>query len=174
MLVEMEMPAGMGKVMQGFDGKTTWSYNPMMGPSVLTGKEADEMKNSFKFKENEWRSRYSKVETVGIETAEGEECYKVAVTTKGGSATATNFYSVKSGLLIKSVVKSATEMGEIEIQILAKDYRKVGDLILVPFQQITSMVGQTVVLTISEIKINTDIPPSTFEPPAEVKALIGK
>jgi len=160
----------MGKVLVGFDGKNAWSLNPMMGPSLLQGAEADALKAS-SVREDEWKTRYSKFETVGVETVEGEECYKVAVTAKNGT-NAANFFSKKSGLLVMTSGKANTEMGEIESQVIFKDYRKVGDLVLMPFQIINSDAGMSMPITFSEIKVNVDLPKSTFEPPPEVKALI--
>jgi len=163
----------MGKVQQGFDGKNAWSYNPMMGPSLLQGKEADAIKNSFSnVLVTDWKTKFSKAETIGVETAEGEECYKVAVTAKDGTQ-GVNFFSKKSGLLIRTDATAATEMGEMAVQIIFKDYRKVGDLVI-PFQVITSTGGMSMPMTYSEIKINVDLPESTFEPPPEVKALLNK
>lgn len=172
MLTEVNIP-GMGKTLDGFDGKNGWSYSAMMGPAVKTGKEAIDAKNNSEFREEEWRDRYSKAETIGVETVEGEECYKVLLSPKAGNPV-TNFYSKKSGLLIRSDAKAVTPMGEIEGQVVSKDYRKVGGLILMPFQLVNSAAGQTMLMTFSEIKINADVPKSTFEPPAEVKALLGK
>jgi outer membrane lipoprotein-sorting protein len=162
----------MGKMLEGFDGKNGWSYSSMQGPAVKTGNEALEAKANSDFREEEWRARYSKAETIGIEMVEGEECYKVALTPKTGNLM-TNFYSKKSGLLIKTAAKVVTAMGEIEGQITYKDYRKIGGL-LMPYQVVNNALGQSMTMTFSEIKINADIPKSTFEPPAEVKALISK
>jgi outer membrane lipoprotein-sorting protein len=174
MLAEIDMP-GMGKMIEGFDGKNAWGHNAIMGPTLKQGKEASDAKSNSEFRQEEWRAMYSKVETTGIETVEGEECYKVEVTAKSGTAM-TNFYSIKSGLLLKTNAKVATEMGEIDIQTTFKDYRKVGDLVLLPFQMVSGVegMGMTMAIKFSEIKINVDIPKSTFEPPAEVKALINK
>jgi outer membrane lipoprotein-sorting protein len=171
-LTEVNIPE-MGKMLEGFDGKNGWSYNPMQGPSIKQGREADEAKTGADFREEEWKNRYSKVETVGIETVAGEECYKVALTHKSGMAM-TNFYSKKSGLLIRTDATAFTAMGEIEGQVVFKDYKKVGDLVLMPFQIVNSAAGMSMTMTFSEIKINVDLPKSTFEPPAEVKALISK
>jgi len=170
MLTEVNIPE-MGKMLEGFDGKNSWSYNPMQGPSIKQGKEAELAKIAAEFRQEEWKNMYSKVETVGVETVEGEECYKVAVTAKNGMAGAT-FYSKKSGLLIRTNATLVSEMGEIEAQITYKDYKKVGDLLLMPFQVVTTAAGMSMPMTYSEIKINVDLPKSTFEPPAEVKALI--
>ena len=55
-----------------------------------------------------------------------------------------------------------------------KDYRKIGD-VFTPFQTIDKPLGQSpTTTTYSEIKLNVDIPKSTFDLPTEVKALIGK
>jgi len=164
---EMEMP--MGKVSQGFDGKTGWVITPN-GPQVLPENETNEMKNQYIFT-HDWRAAFSKAVTVGAETVDGEDCYKVAMTPKAGSPL-TNLYSKKSGLLVRS---DMTAPDGSRVQFLSKDYRKV-DGVMFPFQLVTAVAGQGVSLTtaFTEVKVNADVPADKFEPPAEIKALLEK
>jgi hypothetical protein len=171
MLTEINIPS-IGKMLEGFDGVRGWRYSAVQGPAVKAGAEGDEAKGDSYFRDEEWRAKYSKTETVALETVEGEECYKVVITPKLGSPK-TNFYSKKTGLMIRSDAKIVTEMGEFEAKTVHKDYKKVGDIIM-PFQQLNIGPMGTVTITFSEIKLNVDIPNSTFEPPAEVKALLNK
>jgi outer membrane lipoprotein-sorting protein len=164
-VMETEHPM-MGKVLQGFDGKNGWVVRS--GPEVYSDKDTNDLKNQNVFTED-WRSIYSTAETVGLETIDGEECYKVAVTPKAGGAQ-TNYYSKKSGLLLGSDMPA--EGGGVA-RFANKDYRKVGDVLL-PFQTVISQGDISLVMTFSEIKINADLPPTAFDPPAEVKALLNK
>ncbi|MCL1894431.1 MAG: hypothetical protein FWG02_09395 [Holophagaceae bacterium] len=170
-LQEAEIP-GMGKMLEGVDGKIAWSYNPMSGPSIKTGKEGDTALLNAEFREENWRKKYSKIEALAIETVQGEECYKVQLTPNAGDPR-TSYYSIKSGLLLKHEATTESEIGTITIEILVKDYKKVGEL-LMPHRMEQKVAGQELTIVMTEIKNNVDIPKSTFDPPAEVKALLNR
>jgi outer membrane lipoprotein-sorting protein len=169
---EMEIP-GMGKMLQGYDGKVAWSYSAMNGPAIMGEKMAEETKEDASFVNRyDWRIQYPTVETKGIESVEGEECYKVIATSKSGKAS-THYYSVKTGLLTRMDAQSETPMGVLTVQTVLKDYKEV-DGVKFPFKTTQSAMGQVMTMIYTEIKNNVDIPSSTFEPPAEVKALMDK
>jgi outer membrane lipoprotein-sorting protein len=168
-LLEIEIP-GLGKMLDGCDGKIVWGYSAIQGPSIKRGKAAEEALFNANFHEWDWRGRYTGAETQGIETTEGEACYKVALTSKTGKSS-TRYYSVATGLLVRTDSTEESEMGSVSSVVLNKNYRMV-DGVLAPFQIIQSAAGQTITMTMTEIKNNVDIPASVFEPPAEVKALI--
>jgi outer membrane lipoprotein-sorting protein len=169
---EMEIP-GMGKMMNGYDGKNGWSYSAMQGPAIMGAKEAEQTKEgaSFAYK-HDWKAQYSKVEATGIEAVAGEDCYKVVATSKSGM-TSTHYYSVKTGLLARMDSKNETPMGSMDIQMVFKDYKDIGG-VKFPHKMTQNAMGQAIAITFTEIKTNVDIPSSTFEPPDEVKALLDK
>jgi outer membrane lipoprotein-sorting protein len=169
LLQEMTIP-GMGKMQEGFDGKFAWGYSAMAGPSIKDGKDAEIVMLNAHFREEEWREKYTKAETLGTETVEGEECYKVLVTAKTGMPM-TCYYSKESGFLVRQDIKIESPMGEFQVEVIAKNYKKIGD-IMMSHQAINRMAGQTMTMTFTDVKFNVDIPKSTFEPPAEVKALL--
>jgi len=168
-LMEMDIP-GLGKMSDGSDGKIAWSYSPIQGPSIKRGKVAEEALFNANFHDEDWRAKYTKVETQGIETIEGEACYKVVLMSRIGTVS-TRYYSVSTGLLIRTDATQESEMGSVSSVVLNKDYRSV-DGVLVPFQLIQKAAGQTMTITMTEIKNNADIPASIFELPAEVRALL--
>jgi len=169
-LIEMTLP-GIGKILEGVDGKIAWGYNSMQGATIKKDEMAESALISAHFREEEWRSKVAKVETIGIETVEGEECYKVLLTSKASEAQSTNYYSRKTGLLVRTDAKVKSPMGEFTMQVIPKDYKKVGD-ILMSHTIIQKMAGQEMKMTYTEVKTNVDIPKTTFDPPAEVKALL--
>jgi hypothetical protein len=169
LLQEMTIP-GMGIMLEGVDGKIAWSNSAVQGPSIKEGKEAEMALLNALFREEEWREKYTKAETLGTETVEGEECYKVLITTKAGTPM-TCYYSKNSGFLIRQDSKNESPMGEIQVAAVAKNYKKVGN-IMMAHQLINRTMGQTMTMTFTDVKFNVDIPKTTFEPPAEVKALL--
>ena len=165
-LLVVDIP-GVGKVGQVCNGKIVWEYNLGRETSLLKGKELEEILFGAKFKIEDWRDSYKSVETRAIETVEGEECYSVMLTSKVGTAE-TRYFSKATGLLVRIDFKSHRG---VNVEEAYKDYRSV-DGVLKPFQAVQKINGQTnSIMTYKEIKHNTDLPESMFEPPAEVKAL---
>lgn len=167
--MEMEIP-GMGKVLQGFDGTHGWAFSAMQGPQLQSGEEREQTRQQAHFDKGNWRALYKSAKTLGTETVDGETCHKVEVTPHTGHPQ-TQFFSTKSGLLVKTVAKVKTAMGEVDSETVVKDYKKVGD-VLMPHTTVAKAAGQTMVMTFSEIAWNLDIPKGTFDMPAEVKALV--
>jgi outer membrane lipoprotein-sorting protein len=169
---EIDMPMGLGKMLDGCDGKTAWSSSAMTGPMVKTGRAAEEALEGAKFDEHNWRDRYTAATTLGVEKACGEDCYKVELSRKAGGPHV-QYFSKASGLALKMEAETETEMGAIQATVEFQDYRKVGGVTM-PFKHVTSAGGQTMLMTYSDVQVNVDIPKSTFELPAVVRALLEK
>ncbi|MDP2874785.1 MAG: DUF620 domain-containing protein [Holophaga sp.] len=169
-LSETDLP-NFGKMLEGFDGKTAWSFSAMQGPQIKTGEEKDATEQSARFHTENWKEEFKEVQTQGTETVEGEPCYKVLATPHKGQPS-TQFYSIKTGFLVKALLKMKTAMGEIAVESTTKDYKNV-DGVLVPHTMIQSFAGQTVSLTFQSVVWNVAVPKTQFDPPAEVKALLN-
>jgi outer membrane lipoprotein-sorting protein len=191
MLTEMDMP-GLGKVLEGCNGSNVWGYSAMTGPFLKTGRAAEDALDEARLNDYDWRANYASAETKGVEKVEDEVCYKVELTRRAGGGKLTlvtgtgkteltersrsphvQYFSQKTGLLVKMEAETETEMGKLQISAVVKDYRKVGN-VLMPFKMTNTTAGQTMTMTYTEIKVNTDIPRSKFAPPKEVMALIEK
>lgn len=170
-VAEIEI-TGFGTVKQGFDGKVAWEINPMQGARIKDGDELAGAKREAFFHEENWRDVYKKAETVGTETIEGKDCYKVVLTPNEGSP-ATHYYDKKTGLLVKVSMTVTNPMGEIQADTLLSDYRKEGDL-LVPHKILQSAAQQEFTLTFDTYKSNVEIPKGKFDLPDEIKALLKK
>jgi len=164
---------GIGKMLEGSNGKVAWSNSAMQGPHVKEGDEKETALLNGRFDaEVNWRNQYPKVETVGSETVEGKDCYKLVLTPKTGNA-ATRYYDKQTGLLVKLVMAVKSAMGEVTVESVASDYRKEGD-ILSPHKMTNRMMGQEFVINIDKIEYNVDIPASKFDLPDEIQALLNK
>ena len=164
---------GIGKMTQGSDGKVAWSNSAMQGPHVKEGDEKASAMLEAKFDgELNWRTQYPKVETVGVETVDGKECYKVVLTPKAGNPV-TRYYDKQTGLMQKMSMTVKSPMGDVPMESSLSDYRKEGD-ILAPHKLTNRAMGQEFTITIEKIEYNTEIPPSKFDIPAEVQALLNK
>jgi hypothetical protein len=76
---------GLGKVETGVTGAIAWENSAILGPRVKTGVErAEAIREGNMNSTVNWRKLYPKVENAGIETVDGEQCYKVVMTPAEG------------------------------------------------------------------------------------------
>lgn len=170
-LAEIDI-AGIGSVKQGFDGKVAWEINPMQGARIKDGDELAAAKREAHFHEENWRDDYKKVETVGSETVDGKDCYKLVLTPNEGSPM-TQYFDKKTGLLAKSTMTLSTPNGAIDASTVFGDYRKEGDLLVIhKIQQ--SAGGQEITITLDTYKYNVDLGKDKFALPDDIKALVKK
>jgi hypothetical protein len=164
--------AGVGSIKQGYDGKVAWEVNPMQGARIKDGDERIEAKREAHFHKEVWQDDYKKVETVGSETVDGKDCYKLVLTPIEGNPV-TQYFDKKTGLLVKSSVTVTTAMGEIAAETVVSDYRKEGD-VLVPHKIQQNAAGQEISITFDSIKFNTELAKDKFDLPDEIKSLVKK
>ncbi len=165
--------AGIGKIVEGSDGKIAWSLSPITGPRLKDGTEKESaLRRADLEGEANWRKHIKKVECTGEDTVEEKPCYKVEVTTDDGQVK-TQFYDKSSYLLIKSAGKEKTINGDLDVEAILSDYRKVDGLML-PFKTRQKVISNEVVITLDKIEHNVDIPESTFQTPDEIKKLVEK
>jgi outer membrane lipoprotein-sorting protein len=111
------------------------------------------------------------VATEGTETIDGELCYKVVLTPADGHPE-TRYFQKKSGLAVKTTSIGVTQMGEVPFDVTYSDYKTFG--VLMPTKVTQKAGGQEFTTTIQDVKVNQQLPPDRFEPPAEIKALLSK
>jgi hypothetical protein len=163
---------GMGELRSGYDGTTAWSMNPMMGPQVLSGAQADAIREQAD-PESALRTSPNIVSTETVEkaTMNGQECYKVKITFKTGNVT-TDCYSVSDGLLVATMAKTATPMGDVESTTYSSNYKDFGGM-----KRATNLVseamGQRSTITITSWEWD-NVEARELELPAEIKALVKK
>jgi len=163
----------LGKAESGFSGGVAWEKNAITGPRVKNGDEKAQAQREALFNaQADWRKVFAKVETIGSETVNGEDCYKVQVTPTLGKSE-TQFYSKKSGLLLKTATTAVSPMGEIPVEVEVSDY-KTFDGVLVATHSKSKMGPQHLEITITDMSFDQPIEAELFELPAEIKALADK
>jgi hypothetical protein len=163
----IELPR-IGRIEQGVKDGVAWANDPLAGPRILEGFEAEfAIVNAHPGRAARWREQYKAVETAGIADVNGESAYRVVHTlAKGGSLTA--FYSVASGLLLK--VEYSTARGPLAQ--FMEEYSDLGG-ILTPTRVVTTTRGQRVsVLRLESVEANVEIPDERFDLPEAVRALL--
>lgn len=99
-----------------------------------------------------------KTDYLGTGKAGSEDCYKIKVTKPSGKVSV-EFYSIKSGLLLRE--ESTGDEGEAST-VEFNDYKKVGNL-LFPFEIVQTSGDQTFTMKIKEIKINEGVAEADFK-----------
>ena len=162
--------AGIGGIEEGFDGTIGWSLSPMTGPALAQGPELDQKRFDADFyPELHDSARYESMTTLEKTDFDGRPCYKVRLVRRGGGEEF-EFYDVESGLKAGSIVTRDSPMGPITATSVEGGYKKFGALLQATTLTSTAMgLQQTVTLT--SIEYDT-VSPSTFEPPAAIKALV--
>ena len=164
---------GIGTVREGYDGEVAWDINPMMGPRIKSGAEAEQVARRARFNaERHWRKVWDTVETIGEADVDGETCYEVTLTPSSGKPE-TQFYGKDSGLLVKATTTIETQMGEMPVESFFEDYREV-DGLKIPHKLTQKVAVQEVIITITKLEHNVDLPGDQFAVPAEIEALTEK
>ncbi len=168
--VKVEVPDVFNET-KGSDGTIAWSSNSMMGPRVLEGKEKDDLLAESNFEKIYNPEKfYKEMEVVGIKEIDGESCYELKLTKKNGLVE-TQCFSQKTGLHVGSESIVATQMGDLNVEVSLSEYKEVGG-IKFPHKIDQKVSGTKVTVQFDSIEVNPEIAASTFEVPAEVKALI--
>jgi len=161
---------GIGDLMEGFDGTTGWTLEPMSGPRLKEGQELVEKKFDADFYSDLHEpGRYASMKTIEKTTFEGKPCYKVSLVRKEGGEDF-EYYDVETGLKAGASGTRQTAMGPITATQMLSDYKKFGDL-LVPTTMKQTQMGVDQVLKITAVEWD-NVPDSTFDLPAQIKALI--
>jgi hypothetical protein len=164
---------GVGKIESGTGDGLAWERSLIAGPRVLSGEEKAQALREGTFNaELNWRKIYSKVETVGVETVEGQECYKLVLTPMEGKPE-TTYYQKSTGLAVKMNTTLVSTMGELPVEATMGGYKEFGG-VLVPARITQKAAGTAVTRTIETMKVNGEIPAGRFDLPADIKALLDK
>lgn len=169
--VVMDMP-GVGKFRSGVADGIAWRNSALQGPAVLTGEEREQMlRVAIIDGPLRWREVYGEAKVTGEETLEGKSCWRLVSRPPNATHPETLWFEQSSGLLVKTATTMVSPMGEMPIESMFSDYREAGGL-QIPFRVRQNMGPQAIETTLEEVKINVEVAPSQFDPPAEVRALI--
>ncbi|MDA7663051.1 hypothetical protein N8550_03515 [Pirellulaceae bacterium] len=161
-----------GMIERGSDGKVAWEISTIQGARILEGEEAEQMLDETNYDLLlSPEKKYKSMKTVGKSSVNGEECYELKMTSKGGSVT-NDFYSVKSGLKLKSVMEVATPMGKIKVETFPSNYKKSKNGITTAWNSEQKFGVMTQKMEITSLEFNVDLGNKLFELPQDIKDLI--
>ncbi|MDH6311847.1 zinc protease [Parabacteroides sp. PFB2-10] len=152
-----------GMVIQkmAFDG-TTLRVSGLQGSQELTeGKEFDAIKSGVGLAPEMTYLQNGYTLTVGaVEEVNGEKAYTLKVE-RDGNAT-TEYYSVASGLKLRSVQTIQSAMGEMQTVSDVGDYREVNG-VKFPYEMTQSVMGQAMKTVVKTVEVNTGLQDSVFK-----------
>ena len=167
MMLEISLP-GMGKSLQGFNGKVGWSVDAMRGPSLMTGDMLNEFKRDADFdSEMNLFKVFDEVKVVGREDFEGTPCIKMFL--KKGEMEQHRFYDEKTHLLLGSKAKVPTQMGKVDAVTSTTDY-KTFDGLKIATRTSIELMGMKQVMVVDKVVIDK-VEPDVFKLPPAIKAL---
>ena len=170
-MMKIEIP-GIGEMKQGSNGEVAWFSNPMQGSRVISGKEAEAMtEGPDPLNYLRLTPSITSSETVEKATFDGKECYKVKHTYKTGRTTF-DCFSIADGLIIATVAKAPTPMGEVEQTTILSAYKDFNGMKR-PTTMVIETQGYQQVLTISEVTFD-DVQESEMVLPPDIQAQLPK
>jgi carboxyl-terminal processing protease len=170
-IIRMEI-GGLGRSEMGFSDGVGWMIDPMVGPSLVTGKALAEMKNDAHFDATLHPPEVvTSIVTVGRVEFDGRQAFKATVTYVSGE-TRDEFFDAENGLLIGTEGVSETPMGKVPMKIILRDYKSFG-AIKQPTRMVQSALGFEQHFVIDVVELNS-VKPESLEPPAMIRAIIKK
>jgi hypothetical protein len=169
-LVELE---GIGSIESGISGGVAWEKSVLLGPRLKSGDEKDQALREAHFNSPiEWRNLYPQVMTAGTQSINGEDCYEVVLTPPAGKPEH-QFYSRKTGLLLRTTAVASSQMGDVPVEVDLDDYRSFGG-VLIPTRSKQRAGGQELSITIDQVRVNETLPTDRFDAPGDIAAMIRK
>ncbi len=154
-----------GQVMQEqkFDG-TKASVSAMGSSKVLTSDDpeyASIKSEAVLFEQVEYLTDAYNLELKGIESFEGQDCYKMIV--KNGDNTETQFYATSNNLLVGSVASQGEGEQAQVITTKYEDYKDVNGILMPYKMTIIGAAPFPLEMMVEKYEVNTEIPASEFE-----------
>lgn len=156
--------AGIGDLIEGFDGQNAWSVNPLQGNRDKQGEELAQTKliNNF-YREINLAKIYPKMELKGTEKIGASDAY-VLVGTPENLSPETFYFDTKTGLLLRQDSIVISPEGKMPTKTFFEDVRDI-DGIKLPFKIRTVMPQFEIVITTTEVKHNIAVDESKFAKP---------
>jgi hypothetical protein len=166
----MTITAPFGELRNGFDGEVAWGINPMQGATILTGAEADAMKQGASLGLLTYEPGSFKSATlVGAADFEGRKTWHVKITPTVGPEL-NEYFDQATGLKIGFSAKAATQMGEIESTTRLQEYTQYGAVKMPKIIVQSNPMAGEITITIESVEFNK-VADAAFALPDAVKAL---
>ncbi|HEX8636480.1 MAG TPA: hypothetical protein VF692_00345 [Pyrinomonadaceae bacterium] len=159
---------GIGEIVEGYDGTTAWTINPIQGNRDKTGDELLQMRLLSAFnREIDLGKHYSKMEVSGADKLNDRDVY-VVIATPGVAALApeTFYFDKQTGLLLRSDGVSITPEGKMPYQTYFEDMREI-DGVKQPYKTRVVLPQFEINTFITEVKHNVPVEDAKFAKPKQ-------
>ncbi len=163
---------GLGSQEQGLNDKMAWEMSAQ-GNRRMSDEEHKRMMETVNlYSTFDPGKIYGSMENKGVEEVNGEKCYMLEMKRKDNDQVDKFYYSVKTGLVMRSLSKEPSPFGEIEVETTLSDYTTING-IKSPGKMSHKLVnlGMTQILEFNSIKYNQEIDDSKFAVPDAIKNL---
>lgn len=161
---------GIGTIENGSDGKIAWSMDPMSGPSLMQGKALADAISEAQFDGAFNGPEFIKEATTLEKTKFGDRpAYKLHVVSKFNSEE-TLYLDAETYMPIGVEKVSETPMGSMPTTTSQGEFKKFGAF-MQPTVMVQSAMGFDQVIRITSYEYDV-VPPSAFDLPPAIKALI--
>ena len=164
----IELP-GVGKIEVANTGDVMWERTTVQGPKVKAiAAEPGALAQPTVFSAGFWQGLASRMQTVGVDEAGGQPCYKVDITMRGATEKMTMCFDEATSYLVKLTLPGATPT-----VMLLGDYRAVGG-IKTAFLIETQAGAASFRIVADEVLLNQPAPPELTTLPEEIKELADR
>jgi hypothetical protein len=161
---------GIGTIENGCDGKIAWSMDPISGPAIMQGKALADAISESQFDSAFNGPEFVKEATTLEKTSYGgRQAYKIHLITKFDSDE-TVYLDAETYFPIGMEKISQTPMGPVPMTASTGDFKKFGAF-MQPTVMVQTAMGFDQVIRITSYEYDV-VPPSAFELPPAIKALI--
>jgi hypothetical protein len=159
-----------GSVVGYFDGTAGGEFISFAPEEIYSGKRLEDIKAGSDFYDVlNWKNNYKTITVKRMGKVGDEDVYVLEKRSEKGTPV-TDYISTKSFLLLRRDSLIVSETSGIELPQTEKfsDYRNV-DGVMVPFKMLSNNIANgDIVVRVSDVKFDVDIPDSVFHKPATV------
>jgi len=171
-LMQIDLP-NLGTIRMGWNHGTVYEQSDLTGSRLVTGGERDQLLRDLDPKQQFTRLESLKdLKIEGVETIGGSAAWKLVGKSESG-ADEINWIDQKTYLPTRMMMTVTTQMGPIKAIANLKDY-KTFDGLPIPMTTEQEAAGNTMVLKVTDVKINPDLPDAQFGIPDEVQKLLAR
>ena len=167
-VVTIDVP-NLGTFRQGMADGIVWTIRPTDGPRILTGAEAAATARTLRMDSETNLNSYRDAQVVDVVALNGRAAYRMQLTAVADTLE-TRFYDVETGLLVRTIGKTGSALGDITVSSNFTDYEDAPPIRL-PMKVQQMLPGASPESAMTKVEHNVDIPDAAFALPAEIVEL---
>lgn len=167
-VVTIDVP-NVGTFRQGMGDGIVWTIRPTDGPRILTGAEAAATARTLRMDSEINLDGYREATVLDVVALNGRAAYRMQLTALADTLE-TRFYDVETGLLVRTIGKTGSSLGEITVSSNFTDYEDAPP-IRMPMKVQQMLPGASPESAMTKVEHNVEIPDEAFALPAEIVEL---